>query len=86
MSIIEAVREISEDQAREWARTYYGKNGSAAYSGAYFELVGRKESEDSRISAGDLYAPMCLSVEVPIEAGVYILESNADKVNKGYPS
>lgn len=81
MTIIEAVRSISEDQAREWAKTYYGKNGNAAYSGAYFELVGREESELNRISAGDLYAPMCLSVKVPIKVGVYILESDADEVN-----
>ncbi|GAB3193114.1 DUF6308 family protein [Nesterenkonia suensis] len=82
MSIVEAVTSIRDAQAREWAQTYYGKNGQAAYSGAYFEVLGARESDADRLSAGDLYATMCLSVDVPVAAGIDLLERESARVNE----
>lgn len=81
MSIVEAVASIRDDQAREWAQIYYGKNGRSAFSGAYFEILGALESDANRLTAGDLYAAMCLSVDVPVTAGIDFLERDSARVN-----
>ncbi|GAA4513816.1 DUF6308 family protein [Brevibacterium yomogidense] len=81
MSIIEAVRRVSDEQARVWAETYYGRGaGQTPYTGAYFEQVGTGTADPNTINSSDLYAASCLAVHIPAPAGVGLLFAYAEDI------
>lgn len=82
MSIIDAVKQISIEQAEVWARRYFGSEPSGVpYSGAYFNRIGSEELAPDRFTASDLYSLQCLAVNVPVLPGIVFLETHAETVN-----
>lgn len=82
MTILEAAKTITRDQVQEWVVTYFGLHeGRDPYTGAYFNTLAAEPTDPNEFTAGDLYALQCLAVNVPVKAGIYILETHNDDVN-----
>ncbi len=71
-----AVRDVREYFATK-------ENGRPAYTGSHFETLGGSENVDpNRITATDLIAVSMLSVDVPAQASLGILETHAEKISE----
>lgn len=75
---LQALSVIPDDRAVEHIRTYFGMlpNGRPKYTGSRFETFGGggDRNEPNRITAVDLIAVSKLSVHVPAQAAMGILE------------
>lgn len=76
---------VDFDTAVQDIRDYFGtmKNGRPEYSGSRFETLGAgSEISPNQITATDLVAVSMLSVHVPAQAALGILETHADQISE----
>lgn len=62
---------------------------TSKFTGSYFESLGAQDGTDSFITGADLYALSTLDIEVPVRAGISILENESAVFNdllKAIPS
>lgn len=78
-NILEVIDEIWKDTPLDLVRAYYCEQ--APFNGAYFELLGSDDFHPNVFAAADLYAVSTLSVSVPIEAGISILQRDSKIFN-----
>lgn len=80
----QALSAIPNDRAVEHICTYFGKlgNGRPRYTGSRFETFGGggDRNEPNRVTAGDLIAVSMLSVHVPAQAAIGILEDMDEEI------
>lgn len=80
----QALSAIPDDRAVEHIRRYFGKllNGRPRYTGSRFETFsgGGDRNEPNRVTAADLIAVSMLSVHVPAQAAIGILEDLNDEI------
>lgn len=80
----QALLGITDDRAVEHIHTYFGKllNGRPRYTGSRFETFGGggDRNEPNRVTAADLIAVSMLSVHVPAQAAIGILEELDDEI------
>lgn len=77
MTIYEALKTISHDDARKHIADYFAASpsfpGVGSFTGSHFQSLGADQNEPHRITAEDLLAVQTLSVTVPARAVVAIL-------------
>lgn len=82
ISISQLLQVLSDPKSAEDLRIYFGINapaGSLVFSGRRFEslgLDGAGQDDPNRFLAADLLAVQCLSVTVPIEVAIDLLEGD----------
>lgn len=85
MTIHDALRQISREAGKNFAKEYFKESesfpGSKNYTGAHFESIGHTATPDDQVTATDLLAVQTLSVKVPARAAIGILEASASKVS-----
>lgn len=81
---LQALSIIPDNRAVEHIRTYFGQlpNGRPKYTGSRFETLGGggDRNEPNRITATDLIAVSMLSVYVPAQAAIGILDDLGDEI------
>ena len=81
---LQALTAIPDGRAVEHIRTYFGKldNGRPRYTGSRFETFGGggDRNEPNRVIAGDLIAVSMLSVHVPAQAAIGILDEMDEEI------
>lgn len=90
MTINRVISEITDQQAEEYLRVYYGILTSkdtetiGPYTGSHFESLDRDiwENHPNRITGSDLYALSTLQISVPKTAGVGILGAEQSRISK----
>lgn len=85
MTIHEAFKSISHDDARKHIEDYFAPSpsfpGVGSYTGSHFESLEGGRNEPNRITAEDLLAVQTLSVTVPARAAVAILGDLSDEIS-----
>jgi hypothetical protein len=64
---------LKDPQSVSDLRRYFDADASA-FSGRKFDSLGRREDDPDRFTAADLIAVQCLSVTVPVEVAIDLLE------------
>lgn len=72
------INRISEDEGLAFLDTYYV---TGKYTGSYFETIGAAQRMEKQFTGSDLYTLCTLSVDVPVAAGISILNDDDSTFN-----
>lgn len=78
MGILDAVHRVSEADGSAFLKEYYT---DGYYTGSHFETIGAQAGTEDVFTAADLYSVSTLSVDVPAQAGIAILGTEASAFN-----
>lgn len=79
MSIRTAIESIPDTQGTEYLREYFV---SPQFTGAHFNSLAVDAKSPDTFTAGDLYAVSTLSVTVPVQVGIALLENQPSEFDE----